>query len=204
MADSPSQRPRTEQPNPNTRDLDRLELRELLLRILDEDARVAGAVRAALPQLERACELLAERLARGGRWFNAGAGTSGRIGLLDAAEIPPTFGLPPQRVQALIAGGELALTRAVEGAEDDANDAVRGLEARGLCADDALVAISASGTTPYALAAAEYARGVGAATIAITCDPEAPLARSCDVAIAVVVGPEVIAGPTRMKGGRAQ
>jgi N-acetylmuramic acid 6-phosphate etherase len=205
MASDPrAPRPRTEQPNPNTRDLDQLELRELLERILVEDARVATAVRAALPQLERACELLVERLGRGGRWFNAGAGTSGRIGLLDAAEIPPTFGLPPQRVQALIAGGEPALSRAVEGAEDDADEAVRSLEARGLCADDALVALSASGRTPYALAAAAHARRVGAASIGITCDPDAPLVRACDVAIAVEVGPEVIAGSTRMKGGLAQ
>jgi N-acetylmuramic acid 6-phosphate etherase len=204
MAEPRSPRPRTELPNPATRDLDRLELRPLLVRILDEDARVAVAVRAALPALERACELLVARLARGGRWFNAGAGTSGRLGLLDAAEIPPTFGLAPDRVQALIAGGADALSRAVEGAEDDVDEAVRELSARGLCADDALVAISASGSTPYALAAVRHARGVGAATIAITCDPDAPLAHACDVAIAAVVGPEVIAGSTRLKGGLAQ
>jgi N-acetylmuramic acid 6-phosphate etherase len=165
---------------------------------------VAQAVRAALPALERACELLLERLERGGRWFNAGAGTSGRIGVLDAAEIPPTFGLPPERVQALIAGGEPALASAVEGAEDDGPAAVRALEARGLCAADVLVVLSASGSTPYALAAAEHARSKGAATIAITCDPGAPLARACDVAIAAEVGPEVIAGSTRLKGGLAQ
>jgi N-acetylmuramic acid 6-phosphate etherase len=204
MADSRPPRPRTELPNPNTRDLDRLELRQLLARILDEDARVADAVRAALPQLERACELLAARLALGGRWFNAGAGTSGRLGLLDAAEIPPTFGFPGERVQALIAGGAPALTRAVEGAEDDVDEAARELAARGFGAADVLVAISASGSTPYALAAVEHARRVGAATIAVTCDPDAPLARSCDVAIAAVVGPEVIAGSTRLKGGLAQ
>jgi len=204
MADPRPPRPPTELANPQTHDLDRLELRPLLVRILDEDARVASAVRAALPALERACELLVARLSRGGRWFNVGAGTSGRLGLLDAAEIPPTFGLPPERVQALIAGGTEALSRAVEGAEDDVAEAVRELGARDLGAADALVAISASGSTPYALAAAGYARRVGAATIAITCDPEAPLAHACDVAIAVVVGPEVIAGSTRLKGGLAQ
>jgi N-acetylmuramic acid 6-phosphate etherase len=204
MADSGSQRPRTELPNPATRDLDRLTTGELLARILDEDARVAAAVRATLPQLERACDLLVRRLERGGRWFNAGAGTSGRIGLLDAAEIPPTFGLEPERVQALIAGGAAALAHAVEGAEDDSAEAVRELEARRLGERDALVAISASGTTPYALAAVGHARRVGAATIAVTCDPDSPLAHACDVAIAAIVGPEVIAGSTRLKGGLAQ
>jgi len=204
MADSGSPRPRTELANPATRDLDRLSTRELIARILDEDAGVAVAVRATLPQLERACQLLVERLERGGRWFNVGAGTSGRIGLLDAAEIPPTFGLEPERVQALIAGGESALARAIEGAEDDAAEAVRELDARRLSEADVLVALSASGTTPYALAAAEHARRIGAASIAITCDPDSPLSRGCDIAIAAVVGPEVIAGSTRLKGGLAQ
>ncbi len=196
--------PVTEAPNPNTRDLDRLSISELVARILDEDARVSVAVREIRPALERGCQALVETLEAGGRWINLGAGTSGRIGALDAAEIPPTFGLAPDRVQALIAGGSRALTGAVEGAEDDVGAAVRDLEKLTLCSGDALVALSASGRTPYALAGIEHARRVGARTIGITCVPDSPLASSAEIAIVAVVGPEVIAGSTRMKGGLAE
>lgn len=194
----------TEEINPRTRDLDRLAPRELLTRILAEDARVPGAVSKALDALTSACDLLYDALARGGRWVNLGAGTSGRIGILDAAEIPPTFGLAPERVLGVIAGGAQALTRAVEGAEDDPHAAERDLAAHDFSADDVLVALSASGTTRYALGGVEHARRVGARTIGITCAPDSPLARAVDVAVAVVVGPEAIAGSTRMKGGVAQ
>jgi N-acetylmuramic acid 6-phosphate etherase len=196
--------PVTEANNPRTADLDRLPLSELVGRILDEDAGVSAAVRAAQPALERACLALVETLDGGGRWFNVGAGTSGRIGALDAAEIPPTFGLEPERVQALIAGGPAALAGAVEGAEDDTASAARELDKLGLGPSDAVVALSASGCTPYAVAALEHARRRGARAIAITCAPESPLAKAADVAIVAVVGPEVIAGSTRMKGGLAQ
>jgi N-acetylmuramic acid 6-phosphate etherase len=194
----------TEAPNPRTLDLDRLPIAELVGRILDEDARVAAAVRETRPSLERACEALVEVLEGGGRWINLGAGTSGRIGALDAAEIPPTFGLEPDRVQAVIAGGAPALVGAVEGAEDDVGAAVRDLSKLGLGRGDALVALSASGRTPYALAGLEHARQIGARSIAITCAPDSPLAARAEIAIVAMVGPEVIAGSTRMKGGLAQ
>ncbi|MBM4336457.1 MAG: N-acetylmuramic acid 6-phosphate etherase [Deltaproteobacteria bacterium] len=196
--------PVTEAPNPRTRDLDRLPIAELVSRILDEDARVAVAVRETRPAIERACQALVATLEAGGRWINLGAGTSGRIGALDAAEIPPTFGLDPERVQALIAGGAPALTGAVEGAEDDVGAAVRELGKLAFGSGDALVALSASGRTPYALAGIEHARGLGARTIGITCVPDSPLATRAEIAIVAVVGPEVIAGSTRMKGGLAQ
>ena len=194
----------TEASNPRTRDLDRLDTLTLLTTIVREDEAVASAVRAALPQLERACEALVATLSAGGRWLNVGAGTSGRIGVLDAAEIPPTFGLEPARVQGLIAGGEAALRHAVEGAEDDAESAVRDLCALEFGGGDALVALSASGTTPYALGASAHARSLGAVCIGITCAPESPLVCAVDIPIVTEVGPEVISGSTRMKGGLAQ
>ena len=169
-----------------------------------EDRRAVEAVGKLLPQLSRAVELLSGVLREGGRWFNVGAGTSGRLGVLDAAEIPPTFGLAGDRVQAIVAGGSAALQGAIEGAEDDTVAAAAALRARGLAAGDAVVAISASGCTPYARAAPEAARDVGAHTIAITCNPESPLAEVAEIPIAAVVGPEVIAGSTRVKGGLAQ
>lgn len=198
------QRPVTERPNPRTSNLDRLPVGDLVARIIDEDARVPPAVRAALPAIERACEALVETLERGGRWINLGAGTSGRIGALDASEIPPTFGLEPDRVQALIAGGPAALVGPVEGAEDDVGAALRDLRRIGLSSRDALVALSASGRTPYALAGLEHARAVGAHALGITCVPGSPLAQRAEIAIVAVVGPEVITGSTRMKGGLAQ
>jgi N-acetylmuramic acid 6-phosphate etherase len=203
--DTPTpRRPVTEAQNPRTADLDRLPVGELVQRILDEDAGVSAAVRAARPAIELATLALVETLDAGGRWFNVGAGTSGRIGALDAAEIPPTFGLEPERVQALIAGGPAALMGPVEGAEDDGPSAARELDKLGLGPSDAVVALSASGRTPFAIAALEHARRRGARAIAITCAPDSPLARQAEVAIVAVVGPEVIAGSTRMKGGLAQ
>ncbi len=194
----------TEQDNPRTRDIDTLHPRAILERILEEDAQVPAAVQRAVGQIGEACDLLTRVLERGGRWLNLGAGTSGRIGVLDAAEIPPTFGLAPDRVQGVIAGGEAAMTRAVEGAEDDPDAARRDLEARGLSSMDVLVALSASGGTRYVLGGVAYARKVGSSTIAVTCVPDSPLARSVDIPIVVVVGPEAITGSTRLKGGLAQ
>ena len=194
----------TERSNPRTRDLDQLEPRDLLTRIVREDAEVPGVILSALDSLLVASDALFETLQAGGRWFNIGAGTSGRLGLLDAAEVPPTFGMPRDRVQGIIAGGGTALARAVEGAEDDREAAASDLVSSGFQSGDALVAISASGRTPYALSACEYARSLGAKTIAITCAPSAPLVAAVEIPIVVEVGPEVIAGSTRMKGGLAQ
>lgn len=187
-----------------TRDLDRLTAREILAAIHAEDAKAVAAVAAVLPQLEQAVDVLACTLGGGGRWFNVGAGTSGRMGTLDAAELPPTFGIAPSRVQAIIAGGPRALTRAVEGAEDNPEAGSWELRERGLGPGDAVVAISASGHTPFVLGCLQTAHEVRARTIAITCDPDSPLAEAAEIAIAVRTGAEVIAGSTRMKGGLVQ
>ena len=187
-----------------TRDLDSWSVERILRVIHAEDANAHAAVAAVLPQLAEAVEVLVVTLAGGGTWFNVGAGTSGRIGTLDAAEIPPTFGLPPHRVQALIAGGERALWQAVEGAEDHPERAAWELRERGLSAGDAVVAISASGRTPFTLGSVDAAHEVGARSIGITCNPRSPLAEAAELAIVPEVGPEVIAGSTRMKGGLAQ
>ena len=187
-----------------TRDLDRKSVDEILAAIHAEDRAAFEAVGRVMPDVARAVDVLVCVLAGGGRWFNVGAGTSGRMGALDAAEIPPTFGLPAGRVQAVIAGGARALTRAVEGAEDDPDAAAFELRERGLRAGDAVLAISASGATPYVLGSLELAHAVGARTLALTCDPHSPLADGAEIAIVPAVGPEVIAGSTRMKGGLAQ
>ena len=198
-----SSRP-TERVNPRTGDLDRLATRDVLARIIDEDAVVPAAVRATVPELERAVEILHGVLAGEGRWFSLGAGTSGRVAVIDAAEIPPTFGMSPDRVQAILVGGTEALTRSVEGAEDDADAARAELAARGFNRGDALVALSASGHTGAVLGGVAHAAALGAPTIGITCGPDSPLARAVDVPIVLAVGPEAIAGSTRMKGGLAQ
>ncbi|MEE2703961.1 MAG: N-acetylmuramic acid 6-phosphate etherase [Myxococcota bacterium] len=196
--------PATECPNPRTAGLDRLSIEEIVGLLLDEDAGVSEAVRRARPSIEAGTALLVEVLGNGGRWINLGAGTSGRIGVVDAAEIPPTFGLEPSRVQAILAGGRAALERAVEGAEDNPDAGAFALRELELGSTDAVVALSASGQTPFVLGAVAYAREVGARTLAISCNPDAPLARSVDIAILAQVGPEAIAGSTRLKGGLAQ
>ena len=187
-----------------TRDLDRRSVEEILALIHAQDRVAVDAVGRVLPEISQAVDVLVCALSGGGRWYNVGAGTSGRMGALDAAEIPPTFGLPSHRVQAVIAGGEEALSRAVEEAEDDPEAARRQLREAGLRPGDAVVAISASGRTPFALAAVEVAHEVGARTIAITCDPDSALAQGAEISIVPQVGAEVIAGSTRMKGGLAQ
>ncbi len=187
-----------------TRDIDRWSAERIVQAIHGEDGRAWEAVGAVLPRVAEAAEVLAIALAGGGRWFNVGAGTSGRIGALDAAEIPPTFGLPAHRVQAVVAGGDAALVRAIEGAEDNPERAVFALRERGLCAGDVVVAISASGRTPFTLGGLDAAHEVGARTVGITCNPGSLLAEGAEIAIVPVVGPEVIAGSTRMKGGLAQ
>jgi N-acetylmuramic acid 6-phosphate etherase len=188
----------------STQDLDRQSTRSVLEAIHREDRRALEALGPVLPAAERAVDALTLVLEGGGRWFNVGAGTSGRIGGLDAAEVPPTFGYPPDRIRAVIAGGSEAMLRAKEGAEDDAEAARLALRAEQLEAGDAVVAISASGRTPFAVAGIDEARRVGARAIAITCDPRSPLALRAEIALAPEVGPEVIAGSTRMKGGLIQ
>jgi len=199
-----SDRSPTESVLESTRDIDRWSTEEIVRVIHEEDRNAYAAVTAALPRITEAAEVLAHTLGGGGTWFNVGAGTSGRIGALDAAEVPPTFGLPRHRVQAVVAGGEAALVRAIEGAEDNGERAVFELQQRGLAAGDSVVALSASGKTPFALAALEVAHEVGARTIAVSCNPESPLAEAAEIPIVIRVGPEVIAGSTRMKGGLAQ
>ena len=178
--------------------------REVLEAIHEQDRHALDAVGRVLPQVEAAAEILTLVLKCGGRWFNVGAGTSGRMGVLDASEVPPTFGYPPDRVQGVMAGGSEALVRAIEGAEDDALAARDELRKRDLVPGDAVVALSASGHTPFALGALEEAREVGARRISISCDPGSPLSKAAEIAIAPAVGPEVMAGSTRMKGGLAQ
>lgn len=196
--------PSTEAPLEQGADLDRASSAEIVAALHAEDRRAFEAVSAVQDDVARAADLLAEVLRAGGRWFYVGAGTSGRLACADAAELPPTFGLEPDRVVGVIAGGPAALARAQEGAEDDAESARRALAGHGLSARDAVVAVSASGSTPFALAALDAARAAGARRLAITCDPGSPLAAAAELAIAPDTGPEVIAGSTRMKAGLAQ
>ena len=196
--------PATERRNPRSADLDRLTTVELLLLMNDEDARVAGAVRAVVPQIARTADELATRIARGGRLLLFGAGTSGRLAALDAAEWPPTFGTPPEWARAFIAGGPSALTRAVEGAEDDAALGRADVRAAGAGPDDLALGISASGGAPYVLGALAEARARGAYTAGLTCRDDAPLAGAVDLLIAPIVGPEILTGSSRLKAGTAQ
>src|SRR5437588_10038374 len=202
--DSPSEVPITEQENPRTRELSRLPTAEIVRLMNEEDACVAAAVGRVLPYVVRAVERIVERMKAGGRLFYVGTGTSGRLGVLDASECPPTFGVPPELVQGIIAGGYEALYRAVEASEDDREAGARDAEARGVNGLDALVGIAASGRTPYTMGAVEYARGVGAFTAAVTCAPGSPITEAAEVSIVPVVGPEVVAGSTRLKAGTAQ
>jgi N-acetylmuramic acid 6-phosphate etherase len=179
-------------------------VKDILEAIHREDRNAADAVAKVLPDVESAADVLICALAGGGRWFNVGAGTSGRMGALDAAEIPPTFGMSAQRVQAVLAGGERALLRSVEGAEDDAEAAILELREREICAGDVVLAISASGETPFALGSLQIAHEVGARNIALSCNPASSLATAAEISIAPQVGSEVIAGSTRMKGGLVQ
>lgn len=184
--------------------LDDMSSEEILQLIHSEDAVAHAAVGEVLPQMVAAVEVLACALSGGGRWFNVGAGTSGRLGVLDASEIPPTYGLSPRTVQGIIAGGERALRSAVEDAEDDSQAGSLALEERGLTLGDVVLGISASGTTPFVIGAVEAAVKLGARTIALTCDPDSPLAELVEISIAPRVGAEVVTGSTRMKGGLAQ
>jgi N-acetylmuramic acid 6-phosphate etherase len=194
----------TEERNPRSRELDRLSTRELLGVIHHEDATVPAAVRRELPAIARAVDAIVDALFRGGRLIYVGAGTSGRLATLDAAECPPTFGVSPKLVQTVIAGGRRALTDAVEGAEDDAKQGARDLEIRRVTKADVVVGLTASGTTPYVLGALKLARRRGAITIGVTANRHAPIERLARITIAPETGPEVVAGSTRMKAGTAQ
>jgi N-acetylmuramic acid 6-phosphate etherase len=196
--------PITEEENPRTTNLSSLSSLEIVSVMNGEDEGVAIAVRAVLPDVARAVDGIVERLRADGRLFYIGTGTSGRLGVLDAAECPPTFGVAPELVQAIIAGGYEACHRAVEASEDDAQAGAHDLEQRGFTKADAVVGIAASGRTPYTVGAVEYARRLGALTIAITCAPESAITKAVEIGIVPVVGPEVIAGSTRLKAGTAQ
>jgi N-acetylmuramic acid 6-phosphate etherase len=203
----------TEARNPLSEHIDELSTLEMLTVINQEDATVATAVAATLPDIARAVDTIAERFGQGGRLFYIGAGTSGRLGVLDASECPPTFNVPPALVQGLIAGGDAALRRASESAEDSSEDGERDLKAAGFgiasAADasastpDTLLGIAASGQTPYVLGALLYARSLGAFTMGLACVEGSPISKVADLTIAPVTGPEVVTGSTRMKAGTA-
>lgn len=193
----------TEARNQATAKIDSKSTREILALINTEDAKVAQAVARELPYIEQAVELLVRQFKAGGRLFYIGAGTSGRLGVLDASECPPTFGTPPDMVQGVIAGGYQALVRSREGAEDDAKQGALDLHERGFRAIDVACGIAASRRTPYVVGAIEYAKSLGATTIYVTCNPRDSMDIAVDVAICPVVGPEVIMGSTRMKAGTA-
>ena len=194
----------TETRNPRTTAIDTLSSLEILGLISDEDAQVASAVRRQLEQVAKAVDVAVERLRQGGRLLYFGAGTSGRLGVLDASEIPPTYSAPPDLVQGFIAGGDVAVRRSVEAAEDDPDAGAKVVQEAGVSEADVVVGIAASGSTPWVLGVVTEAQRRGAATVALTCNPNSPLARLAEIAIAPVVGPEVIAGSSRMKAGTAQ
>lgn len=193
----------TEQRNSYSMHLDEVSTLELVRILNDEDRKVADAVAAQMESISRGIDAIAAALEKGGRLFYIGAGTSGRLGVLDASECPPTYGVPPEMVQGIMAGGEAALSKATEASEDDPELGVRDLRARGFTSKDVLTGIAASGRTPYVLGAMREAKKLGAITIGIACSPGSPLAQESDIAIEVLTGPEVVTGSTRMKAGTA-
>jgi N-acetylmuramic acid 6-phosphate etherase len=204
MKSRPLQDLTTERPNPASADLDLKSGIEIARIINDEDAKVAGAVRRALPQIGRAIDLVASRFRKGGRLIYVGTGTSGRIGALDASEIPPTFAADPAMVQFVIAGGPKALSAEAEASEDSSELGRAEMKKRKPTKNDVVIGIAASGRTPFTIAAVEYARGRGAQTIALTCNRNSPLERASHFGIVTEVGPEVLNGSSRMKAGTAQ
>ena len=184
--------------------LDQMSVRELLEGINNEDRKVAIAVGREIPKIEKLVTRIVERMRRGGRLFYIGAGTSGRLGVLDASEIPPTYGMPNPLVIGLIAGGDRALRNPVESAEDDLDKAWEELQQYHINTNDTLVGIAASGTTPYVIGALRKARSEGILTASISCNPDSPMAAEAEIAIEPVVGPEFVTGSTRMKSGTAQ
>lgn len=194
----------TEQRNSRTQDLDIMSPLEALQTMNEEDAKVALAVKEAIPQIDQAVRAVIRALDSGGRLVYTGAGTSGRLGFLDAAECPPTFGTPPDQVVALLAGGLQAFAQAVEGVEDDDVMGAADLKNIGLNNKDIVIGIAASGRTPYVLGALNYAKEVGCTTASIVCNRNAPVSNVADIPIEVIVGPEVVTGSTRLKAGTAQ
>jgi N-acetylmuramic acid 6-phosphate etherase len=194
----------TEQANPFTRNIDIVPTIEMVRLINQEDARVAAAVAIELEHIARAIDAIADRMKRGGRLIYVGAGTSGRLGVLDASECPPTFSTPPELVVALLAGGKRAITDAVEGAEDDAEAGAKQIAALNVTETDSVVGVAASGGTPYVLGGIAEARKRGALTVSVACNRPSKLEEAVEIGIAPLVGPEVIAGSTRLKAGTAQ
>lgn len=194
----------TESRNPDTLDIDRLSTLDVVTKINQQDKQVAEAVAKTLPQIAQAVDWIVEAMGNGGRLFYLGAGTSGRLGILDASECPPTYGTPPDLVQGLIAGGETAVFRAVEGAEDSLTLAEADLTARNLSVNDIVVGIAASGRTPYVIGGMRFAKTIGCRTVAVVCSPASEMETIADLTVCVEAGPEVIMGSTRMKAGTAQ
>jgi len=193
----------TEARNPRTEHIDELPTLDMLRLINEEDAKVAAAVAIVLPQVAEAIDAIAKRFDKGGRLFYIGAGTSGRLGVLDASECPPTFSIPPDLFHAIIAGGDTALRKSSEQSEDSPEQGAADLAATNFNKLDTLIGIAASGRTPYVLGALAHARKLGALTIALTCVPNSQMAASADISIAPVTGPEILTGSTRLKAGTA-
>ena len=194
----------TERRNPASAHIDSCTTLEMVTIMQQEDSKIASAIEKILPEIARAIDATSQRLENGGRLFYLGAGTSGRLGILDASECPPTYGTDPELVQGLIAGGVPAIFRAQEGAEDNPGLAVHDLKEHGFSAKDVLVGIAASGRTPYVIGGLDYARELGALTIALSCSEHSEIAALADIALTPVTGPEVVTGSTRMKAGTAQ
>jgi N-acetylmuramic acid 6-phosphate etherase len=194
----------TEQRNPNTMNIDSLSTLDMIKLINQEDHRVAEAVSLVTEEIAKAVDVIADRLSKGGRLIYCGAGTSGRLGILDAVECPPTYSTEPEMVQGLIAGGYPAIFKAVEGAEDSKELGVEDMKGINFAAGDVLVGVAASGRTPYVLGCMEYAKELGAVTVSVTCCPGSVLDTYADIGIAPAPGPEVVTGSTRMKSGTAQ
>ena len=193
----------TEQPS-KYRHLEKMQVGELLVNINAEDKIVPGAVEKAIPQIEKLAEAASDKMLMGGRLFYIGAGTSGRLGIVDASECPPTYGVPPGLVIGIIAGGEKAITQAVEFAEDDAEQGWKDLMEFNVSEKDVVIGIAASGTTPYVIGALEECRKRNIITGSISCNPDSPVSAAADFPIEVIVGPEFVTGSTRMKSGTAQ
>lgn len=196
--------PITEQENPNTTHIDQVSTLEAIRLINDEDKKVASAIELILPDIAAAIDEIVARLKDGGRLFYVGTGTSGRLGVLDASEIPPTFGVSYELVQGIIAGGYDALYKATESSEDNREAGIADLEARGLKSKDAVIGIAASGRTPYTIGAVEYARNLGCFTACITCVPDSAITAAVEKPLVAVVGAEAVTGSTRLKAGTAQ
>lgn len=194
----------TEQRNAASTHIDSVSTLDMVRIMNDEDQKVALAVKTMLPQIANAIDVITARLRRGGRLFYIGSGTSGRLGILDAVECPPTYSTEPELVQGLIAGGYDAIFKAKEGAEDSEDSGRADLLAHCLCANDVVAGLSASGRTPYVIGGLTYAKSCGAATLAINCSPNSPIGRCANIDICVPVGPEVVTGSTRLKAGTAQ